>query len=110
MSDVEIQPHEIGAYDRTLVANVTDGVTFVLADPSSGIGRGGPPRMVEIFNDGPGVIYVTTDGSDPAVAGAHCHRIPPGSTILALGDENPDDAVVIKLKSAGTPLYSVARV
>jgi hypothetical protein len=92
------------------MAATVDTVTFALGT-SGTPGWGGVPKRVEILSDGAADIYVTVDGSTPTVAGTNCWRIPavPGSTILDVRDAIPDDAVVVKLISAGTPTYSVSR-
>ncbi len=111
MASFAVSPTEIGAHEKTLTASAVDTVTFAAADAGDGIGRGGPPRTVEIFTDGAAPIDVTFDGSAPTVNGAHCHHIPAfaGSQTYQVADDDPTDPVVVKLISSGAPVYSVCR-
>lgn len=110
MADYVVPSGHVGAHAKTLTANTVDMVTFQVGSANTP-GWGQMPRAIEILSDGAADIYVTTDGSTPTVGGTNCWRIPalPGSTVLNTRDANPSDAVVVKLISAGTPTYSVAR-
>jgi hypothetical protein len=101
---------QVGAHAKTLVASTVDTVTFTLGSTSTP-GWANVPKRVEILTDGAADIYVTVDGSAPTVAGANCWRVPAiqGSTVVSVSDSNPNDAVVVKLISSGTPSYSVSR-
>lgn len=114
MASYSISNLEIGAHAKTLVANTVDTVTFANGDPNAGPGWSGRPREIEILSNGSADIYVVMGDApaDPTVAGASCWRIPalPGSTILPTPQEvTKGAALVVKLISAGTPTYSVAR-
>lgn len=101
---------EIGAHAKTLVAGTVDTVTFELgAQGTPGWAR--VPKRIEVLTDGADDIYVTVDGSTPTVGGANCWRVPAaaGATVIDVSDDDPEDAVVVKLISAGTPEYSVSR-
>ncbi len=110
MASYTVPSGHIGAHAKTLVVSTVDTVTFALGSTSTP-GWGKLPKQVEILTDGAADIYVTVDGSAPTVAGTHCYRIPAfaGSTVIGVSDTNSLDAVVVKLISAGTPVYSVSR-
>lgn len=100
----------IGAHAKTLTAAAVDTVTFQLGNPDTP-GWAKVPKRVEVLTDGVDDIYVTVDGSAPTVGGTHCWRVPalPGASVIDVSDDDPLDAVVVKLISAGTPEYSVSR-
>jgi hypothetical protein len=110
MASYTVTSGNIAAHAKTLAAGVIDTVTFALGDPHA-LGWANLPKSVEILTDGAADIYVTVDGSDPAVGGANCYRLPAfaGATVLDVRDSNPSDPVVVKLISAGAPQYSVSR-
>lgn len=110
MASYTVTVGEIGAHAKTLAASTVDTVTFTLGSAGSP-GWARVPKSVEVMTDGADDIYVTVDGSAPTVAGAHCYRVPafPGATVIDVRDSNPTDQVVVKLISAGTPIYSVSR-
>lgn len=96
MTDFAVAADEIGAHSKTLTANVVDTVQF--ADDVS---------RIEVVSDGAAELYFTVDGSNPTIGGANCYYLP------AFGGarEVPvHTGGLVKLKSAGTPKYSVARV
>jgi hypothetical protein len=101
---------EIGAHAKTLVATIVDTVTFELGEQGTP-GWARVPRRIEVLTDGTDDIYVTVDGSAPTIGGANCWRVPAaaGSSVIDVADDDPEDAVVVKLVSAGTPEYSVSR-
>lgn len=111
MTSYTVQMGQIGAHAKTLTANAVDTVTFALGADQSVSGWGDVPKRVEIITDGAADIYVTVDGSTPTVAGAGTYRVPalPGSTVIDVRDNNPQDQVVVKLIAAGAPTYSVSR-
>lgn len=110
MANYTVPNGHIGAHAKTLVASTVDTVTFALGSTGTP-GWARMPKSVEIISDGAADIYVTVDGTVPAVAGTPCYRVPafPGATVLDVRDSNPVDEVVVKLISAGTPTYSVSR-
>lgn len=110
MASYTVTVSEIGAHEKTLVASTVDTVTFTLGSTGSP-GWARVPKKVEVITDGADDIYVTVDGSTPTVTGAGCYRVPafPGATVIDVRDSNLTDAVVVKLISAGTPIYSVSR-
>lgn len=111
MATYNVAYNEIGAYEKTLVANVVDTVTFQIAPDKTTPGWVQAPPKVEIINEGATGIYGKNDGANPTVGGANCWYIPPMSrSTVSMRDSNPDDAVPVKLISSGTPKYSVARV
>lgn len=110
MADYVLPNGAIGAHNKTLAAGVVDTVTFALGSPDSP-GWAQVPSKVEILTNGVADIYVTADGTAPTVEGSHCYRIPAAAsaTVLDVRDQDPENAVVIKLISAGAPTYSVSR-
>lgn len=98
MATYAIAAGEIGAYEKTLTADTVDTVNIT----RKGVGR------VTIHSDGAAAIYVRTDGTAPAVAGAASHYIPAvaGAYLeLPFPADRADGSV--KLISSGTPEYSV---
>lgn len=81
------------AHDKTLVANVADAVNFT-ADPD----------FIEVLSDGAAAIYLTIDGSAPAISGPKTIKLPalPCSRKIRHGGNQ-----AVRLISAGTPTYSV---
>lgn len=86
-----------GAYAKTLVANTVDTVTF-----TDDIDR------VEVTSNGAAAVYVTVDGSTPTVAGAGTFELPAGAASVRVIAVPTAGGTVVKLISAGTPVYSVA--
>lgn len=86
-----------GAYAKTLVANTVDTVTF-----TDDIDR------VEVTSNGAAAVYVTVDGSTPTVAGAGTFELPAGAASVREIAVPTAGGTVVKLISAGTPVYSVA--
>jgi hypothetical protein len=86
-----------GAYAKTLVASTVDTVTFTDHDLDK----------VEITSNGAAAVYVTVDGSTPAVADAGTFELPAVAAVREIAVPTAG-ATVVKLISAGTPLYSVA--
>jgi hypothetical protein len=110
MATYDIASTEQGAYEKTLAASTVDTITFVLATNKGARGWVGPPKKFEVINEGTVGIYGTHDGTAPTVGGAGCWYIPPTSRgVVSVKDPDPDDEVVVKLISSGTPKYSVAR-
>lgn len=97
--EVDTVEGELAVHEKQLVADTVDTVTFLGAD----LGE------VEVLTDGTADIYVVF-GADqtPEVAGPKCRRIPVGSASAVFEPHTSGDTVV-KLISAGTPVYSVAR-
>lgn len=85
----------LASHDNALVASTVDTVTFVDS-----------VAEVEVMTDGMSAVYFTVDGTTPTVSGAHCYKIPLALSALTVNVPNPALAVV-KLISAGTPVYSV---
>lgn len=96
----------VGIYKKTLGANTVDTVTLPDA-----------VEEVSIISDGSAAIYVTVDGTTPTVEGADTWEIPAAGALVELTlpigvDAHRFDAGVdpiVKLISAGTPVYSVRR-
>jgi hypothetical protein len=86
-----------GAYAKTLVASTVDTVTF-----TDDIDR------VEITSNGAAAVYVTVDGTTPTVAGAGTFELPAGAASVREIAVPTAGGTVVKLISAGTPVYSVA--
>jgi hypothetical protein len=61
-----------------------------------------------ISDDGSSRIDYTADGSAPVVGGSLTGRVlPAGAITIDTVYVNPNGSTVIKLKSAGTPTYSI---
>lgn len=100
MAEYTVPAGHIGIHEKQLSAGVVDTVVF----------EGVALHEVEILTDGAANIYVQTGpDADPSVKGTDCYRIPPfaGSVTVAVG--NYLDDTVVRLVSAGAPVYSVAR-
>jgi hypothetical protein len=110
MASYTVPIGHIGAHNKTLVAATVDTVTFALGSTDTP-GWAAVPKAVEVLSDGSAPIYVTVDGSAPTDGGTHCYQVPAyaGATVIDVRDANPNDAVVVKLISTGTPVYSVSR-
>ncbi len=110
MAEYEVSSGHIGVHEKSMVAATVDTVTFEPGSPGSP-GWANLPKAVEVLSDGAADIYATVDGSAPTVAGSHCYRVPAaaGATVIDVRDSDATDAVVVKLISAGTPVYSVSR-
>ncbi len=110
MASYTVPNGHVGAHEKTMVASTVDTVTFQLGSVGTP-GWANVPKQVEILTDGADDIYVTVDGSAPTVTGTQCWRVPafPGATVTDVRDSNPTPVDVVKLISAGTPLYSVSR-
>lgn len=96
MATHTIATGEIGLHEVTLSANTTDTVN--IADDW---------KVAEIISDGADDLYVTGDGSTPTVGGANTRRLPGGAVTVANIRLSPSNGAVVKLKSAGTPTFSV---
>ena len=84
-----------GSQDNQLAASTVDTVTFTDAT-----------QLVEVLGDGSAEIFATVDGTTPVVSGSHCYKIPAVLSAIKIAVPN-ETAVVVKLISAGTPVYSV---
>lgn len=102
MATYNIAANEIGAHSKTLTANTVDTVRLRVD------GDHEPSDEIEVYSDGTAAIYFTTDGSAPTVGGAGAYFMPPNPGVRTVEWPGGNDAVV-KLISAGTPTYSVAR-
>lgn len=70
-----------------------------------------PARRVEIINvDGAAAVYVTVDGSTPAVAAAGCWVLPGSINRMVLGPATGGGIKIVKLISSGTPAVSVGAI
>lgn len=98
------------ATHRTLAAATVDTVTFT--------GRRVEQVSILVHPSGTDPVWVTVDGTTPAVSGATSHPIWPGNAAVLPGglssnvlDGMLGDAAntptVVKLISAGTPTYTV---
>lgn len=111
MAEYTVPAGHIGAHEKTAAAGVVDTVTFEPGSPSTPGWARRLPRQIEVLTDGAADVYVTVDGSTPVAAATNCYRVPAaaGSTVIDVRDANAVDAVVVKLISSGTPVYSVSR-
>lgn len=98
MADYTVAAGAHGAYAKQLAANVVDSVTFTGTDLDE----------VEVTTNGAAAVYVTTDGTTPTVGGAGTWEIPAYGPSVRIIKVPTAGATVVKLKSAGTPTYSVA--
>jgi hypothetical protein len=90
---------KIGAYELTLTAMGIDVIEF-----ESNLAN------VEVFGDGSAAIYFTLDtGETPTVGGADCYVIPKGGPSSLVLPSKSNTPTVVKLISAGTPAYYVAK-
>lgn len=117
MASYSIPDGHIGVYEKTLVASTVDTVTFSMGAPGTAGYDKNRPKYVEVFNDGADDVYFTigSPASAPTVAGSHCYYLPGGSPnsykvpLPATPPRTTPVALEVKLISAGTPVYSVAR-
>lgn len=101
MAKHEVGDNKIGSYANELVANSIDEVVF--ADVLKAVG---------VRSNGVAAIYYTLDGSAPTIGGTHTIEIPAGAVAVSVEvvpSFIPRKQTVVKLISAGTPEYSVAR-
>lgn len=98
MASYTVAVGEHGAYAKQPAANVVDTVTFTDRDLD----------RVEVTSDGTAAVYVTVDGSTPTVAGLGTWELPAGGPMVREITVPTAGTTVVKLKSAGTPVYSVA--
>lgn len=100
MAEYKLERGKVGVYSKTLVAATVDTVKS----------EGYLPAL-EIVSNGAEKIFVTIDGSAPTVGGENTYEIPKAACVRVIpnsGDRSIDETVV-KLISAGTPEYSIAR-
>ncbi len=110
MADYAVPAGDVGAHEKTMVALTVDTVTFEVGNEDAP--NWGPlPKAIEVLTNGAADIYVTVDGRAPTVKGTQCYRVPAqaGATVIDVTDSNARDAVVVKLISSGTPIFSVSR-
>lgn len=99
MGSYVIPAGHVGMYNKALVANTVDTVTFTGLDVPE----------VEIVSDGTADIFVMFGASSvPTVNGTDCWLVPAAAGSSILSPRTSGDTVV-KLISSGTPTYSVAR-
>lgn len=105
MADTNLTAGQHGAYDKTLTAATVETVTF---DEDL--------DQVEIASDGRSAIYVTVDGTTPAVGGAGTYKIPAingaaASTraVSRIIEVPTSGDTVVKLIAAAAVGYDVAR-
>lgn len=99
MTSYTVASGQVGVHEKQLVASTVDTVTFTDIDLPE----------VEVLSDGSADIYVSFGATTtPTVAGGMCYRVPAGNTAAVFTPRTSGDTVV-KLISAGTPTYSVAR-
>lgn len=97
MADHAVGAAELAAHDKTLVASTVDTVTFAR-----------DCAEIEVLNlNGAGILYFTTDGSVPTVAGANTHLVPAVAGAGKRVDVRGAGATVVKLISAAATSYSV---
>lgn len=97
MADHEVPAGHVGVYNKTLVADTVDTVTF-----------NEDVAEVEIVTDGSADIFIKFDGGTPTVEGTDCYMIPAAAGSMQLAPKTSGDTVV-NLISSGTPVYSVAK-
>jgi hypothetical protein len=96
MSSYSVGASELAAHAKVLVASTVDTVTFARDCDT-----------VEVLSlDGSAAIYFTVDGTTPTVGGANTNVVPAAVGSLEL-DVPTAGNTVVKLISAGTPIYSV---
>lgn len=99
MANYSVPANHVGIHAKTLTPNVVDTVTFIGVDLPE----------IEVLSDGAADIYVCFGASTtPTIAGTQCWRIPAESASATLPVRTSGDTVV-KLLSAGAPVYSVSR-
>lgn len=98
MATTAVTTGKIGAYALALTASTVDTVTF--ADNVSD---------VEVGSDGTAAVYFTTDGSTPTVGGQGTYVLPAGAIGVRTARTVVSNGATVKLISAGTPSYWVAR-
>jgi hypothetical protein len=88
-------PATLSAVDKTLVASTVDMVTFDHDCDS-----------VEVLSDGAAKLYFTVDGTVPTVGGQNTYTMlaAPSTRVVRIPTAGN---TVVKLVSAGTPMYSV---
>ena len=95
MASYAVGAGENGAWAKVLTASTVDTVTFT-RDLSS----------VEVFNEGPGAVYFTVNGSTPVVGSSASWYVPVNGVRSV---ESPEGSgTVVKLISSVTPTYSVS--
>lgn len=97
MTAVAVGATEIGAWEQALVAATEDAVTFARYCPKV--------RVVNVTGTSP--IYFTTDGTSVTVGGKGTHWLPAVAGTSKTIEVKTGGNTVVKLKSAGTPSYSV---
>jgi hypothetical protein len=97
MASYSVTAGQIGAYEKTAVANTVDTITFADNVP-----------QVEIISDGAASITVTIDGSTPTVLGGGGFYLPAVACVRVFPGL-PSNGTVVKLISSGTPKYSVSK-
>ena len=98
MATFNLNAGDVGAYEKTLVAATVDTVNFQEA-----------VDRVEIYSSGADEIYFTLDGAAPTVGGATTLLLPAAASVRTIRVPKRDSPTVVKLISAGTPVYSVAK-
>lgn len=98
MADITLPAHAIGAYEITLSANTEKVVEFE-RDLSV-------VEVTALAADKP--VYFTVDQSVPAVAGANCYMLPPGSTSAQVDVPTPGNTIV-RVITAGAATVNVSR-
>lgn len=103
MAAYEIEADKVGAYAKTLKAETVDTVTVK-----------SPSAFIELITDGSALIYFTLDGTAPTVGGANCYVLPAAASVREIRTRaselaNASGDLEVKLISAGTPEYHVAR-
>jgi len=68
---------KVGAH-VTLTAGEVETVNFTRPESAAPFYTPNPISVVEIINAGDDDLWYTVDGTDPAVAGQHCYRLPGG--------------------------------
>lgn len=98
MTSYEVPSGDVGVHLKKLTPNQVDQVTFIGRDLTE----------VEIMTDGAADIFVRFGGQDPIIGAGSCWRVPAGMGSSVIPVSTSKDTVV-RLISAGTPVYSVSR-
>lgn len=98
MAEYTVKKDAIGAHAKQLSAAAVDTVVF--EDDLD---------FVEIVSDGAAAIYVTVDRPAPTVGGSEAYFLPAAPCARTLSARSGGGGTAVRLISAGTPTYSVAK-
>lgn len=97
MAEHKVAKGEKGVREQTLVANQLDTVVFE-----------DDLQIVEIISDGTASIFVTVDALPPTLGGGADDYLPAFPCVRNVVSPK-DGGTAVRLISAGTPTYSVAK-